>query len=174
MFSFPARSLRFATSASKFRQPASPGRGPLPDANRSLVAGRMALLEQGAIPRDSSGRWLRYVWLPEGQMANERLLELGFGAPSADPQDTKYQQRLVDAAAKAWQACAASAGGPDVFPMLAVRSPEANIREGPGLDQGIKTLVKQGSASSCSAATLLTIGSRSVRPTSRRAGWRSA
>ena len=122
-----------------------PGARAAADANSNLVMGRMIYLEQGQVLTDDSGNWLRYVWLPEDQMANERMLELGYAAPSADPQDTKYQQRLADAATKAWENKAGFWSNPaDAFPMAAVSSDQANIRKGPGTDQPVLKLVKRG------------------------------
>ena len=123
-----------------------PGARAAADANRNLVIGRMIYLEQGPVLTDDSGHWLRYVWLPEGQMANERLLELGYGAPAADPQDSKYQQQLADAATKAWENKAGFwQSSADAFPMAAVTSDEANVRKGPGTDQPVLSMVKRGS-----------------------------
>ncbi len=122
-----------------------PGARAAADANRNLVMGRMIYLEQGQALTDDNGNWLRYVWLPEDQMANARMVELGYAAPSADPQDTKYRQRLADAATKAWENKAGFwSSSADAYPMAAVSSDQANIRKGPGTDQPVLSLVKRG------------------------------
>lgn len=55
-------------------------------------------LEQDVEPRDRYGRMLAYVYLPDGSMANERMLEMGYASTLTIPPNVKYVDRFTNAA----------------------------------------------------------------------------
>lgn len=60
-----------------------PDQGELGELARAYVVslapkGTRLALEYDANPRDSQGRWLAYVTLPDGSLLNKRLVESGF------------------------------------------------------------------------------------------------
>ncbi len=72
-----------------------------PDAaafNEHLVGGRRLCLERDVSERDRYGRLLRYAWLDDGTLVNERLLEAGLARVVTFPPDVKYHEtRLLPA-----------------------------------------------------------------------------
>ncbi len=66
--------------------------------NESLVDGRRLCLERDVSERDRYGRLLRYAWLDDGTLVNERLLDAGFARVVTFPPDVKYHEtRLLPA-----------------------------------------------------------------------------
>lgn len=62
--------------------------------NRALVAGSTVYLEQDTTERDSAGRLLRYVYLPDGRMVNELLVRAGHAQVTTTGPNTRYEERL--------------------------------------------------------------------------------
>ena len=60
--------------------------------------GSLVKLEQDVEPRDRYGRILAYVYLPDGSMVNEQMLEMGYASPLTIPPNVKYVDRLTNAA----------------------------------------------------------------------------
>ncbi len=73
-------------------------------ANRALVAGQTVLLEKDVTESDDYDRLLRYVYLPDGTMVQERLLRDGWGVSTYIPPDLRHRERLAAAEAEAQQA----------------------------------------------------------------------
>jgi micrococcal nuclease len=67
---------------------------------RQLVEGQTVTLEIDTRDADNAGRILRYVYLPNGAMLNELLLQNGFAQVVVLPPDVRYLSRFL-AAAKA-------------------------------------------------------------------------
>lgn len=62
---------------------------------KSLIPpGTQVRLEFDVQKRDRYGRLLAYVWLPDGRMLNEVLLEEGYAMLMTIPPNTKYVERL--------------------------------------------------------------------------------
>ena len=80
--------------------------------NRGLVAGMTLRVErdQTDFEPSGSGRLLRYVYLPDGRMVNELLLQTGQVVAAPGSTDTRYQVRLL-AAQQAAQAAKAGMWG---------------------------------------------------------------
>jgi micrococcal nuclease len=76
-------------------------------ANRALVLNKTVRLEQDTTDTDSSGRMLRYVFLADGRMVNEEMVQYGFARAVEYPPDIAYQDVLNSAQA---EAVAANAG----------------------------------------------------------------
>jgi len=66
-------------------------------ANADLVAGRWVLLEKDVSDRDSFGRLLRYVYLPDGRLVNAELVRQAMARANAYPPDTARQAELIAA-----------------------------------------------------------------------------
>lgn len=62
--------------------------------NQQLVEGKTVFLEKDVSETDRYGRLLRYVYLADGQMVNEVLVQEGYAQASAYPPDVKYQERF--------------------------------------------------------------------------------
>ncbi len=62
--------------------------------NEALVAGQTVYLERDSSDRDSAGRLLRYVYLPDGRMVNEILLSEGHAQVGSGAPDTRHEDRL--------------------------------------------------------------------------------
>jgi micrococcal nuclease len=99
--------------------------------NRSLVAGMTLRVErdQTDFEPSGSGRLLRYVYLPDGRMVNELLLQTGNAVAAPGSTDTRYQARLLAAqqaaqAAKTglWGSCP---GVATVAPVTLTATPSA-------------------------------------------------
>lgn len=65
--------------------------------NVQLVEGRTVRLELDAERLDDYGRTLAYVFLPDGTLVNERLLQSGLAFCLYKPPNTKYESRLLAA-----------------------------------------------------------------------------
>jgi micrococcal nuclease len=66
--------------------------------NRELVDGHALCLERDVSERDRFGRLLRYAWLEDGTMVNERLVEAGLARVATFPPDVRYiEDRFVPA-----------------------------------------------------------------------------
>ena len=75
------------------KKPDTPGQPFGPEAsalNARLVAGKTVCLERDISERDRFGRLLRYVWLKDGTLVNERLLSEGLATVTTFPPDVKY------------------------------------------------------------------------------------
>ena len=69
--------------------------------NASLVLNKKVKLEKDVSETDKYGRLLRYVYLDDGTMVNEKLVAEGYAQVSTFPPDVKYQDRFLDAQKKA-------------------------------------------------------------------------
>jgi micrococcal nuclease len=87
--------------------------------NKSLVmtytvaVSNTVWLEKDVSETDRYGRLLRYVYLPDGRMVNEVLVEMGYAQAATYPPDVKYQERFIAAqrvaienGAGLWTGCA--------------------------------------------------------------------
>jgi micrococcal nuclease len=66
-----------------------------------LKPGTKVRLELDIEQRDILGRLLAYVWLPDGRMLNESLLEKGYATLLTMPPNVKYLERFEKAYNKA-------------------------------------------------------------------------
>ena len=64
-----------------------------------LPPGTIVRLELDVQQRDRYGRLLAYVWLPDGRMANEVMLEDGYAVLLTIPPNVRYAERLR----RAWE-----------------------------------------------------------------------
>lgn len=69
--------------------------------NTTFVERKTVYLEKDVSETDRDGRLLRYVWLSDGTLINERLVQIGYATAVAYPPDTKYQERFEQAQALA-------------------------------------------------------------------------
>ncbi len=65
------------------------------EANHALVAGEVVLLEKDVSDKDDYGRWLRYVFLPDGLFVNGELVRRGLARAKAYPPDLGRQSSLA-------------------------------------------------------------------------------
>ena len=65
------------------------------DFNRKLVEGETVWLESGVRETDQFGRLLRYVWLGDGRMVNQVLIEEGFARALPIPPDVSHAADFV-------------------------------------------------------------------------------
>ncbi|MBE0610036.1 MAG: thermonuclease family protein [Dehalococcoidia bacterium] len=73
--------------------------------NEQLAGGRRVCLERDVSDRDRFGRLLRYAWLEDGTMVNERLVAAGMARVVTFPPDVKYiEERLLPAQRSAAEA----------------------------------------------------------------------
>ena len=79
---------------------------------KQLAEGQTVRLEIDVRDSDEAGRILRYVFLPNGAMLNELLLQNGYGQVVVLPPDVRYLSRFLAAAKQArdaglgmWSAC---------------------------------------------------------------------
>ena len=135
--------------------------------NRSLVMpkgkGVTVRLEKDVSETDKYGRLLRYVYLPDGTMVNQALVEDGYAQVATYPPDVKFEERFVEAQTAAreagsglWSKCAAT---PTPAPKPAPKStptPEPVVAAAPcdcaGPDLNCKDFSTQAEAQSCWAA----------------------
>lgn len=68
-----------------------------------LSRGSIVYLEFDVQKLDKYGRLLAYVWLEDGRMLNEVLLEEGYAQVYTIPPNVKYEQRLLEAQRRARQ-----------------------------------------------------------------------
>jgi micrococcal nuclease len=61
---------------------------------RLLPAGRHVRFRLGREPRDRYGRALAYVWLADGRMVNELLVERGYARPYTFPPNDDFASRF--------------------------------------------------------------------------------
>jgi micrococcal nuclease len=71
------------------------------EANRELVDGQTVYLERDVSETDRYGRLLRYVYLGDGRMVNELLVEAGLAHAATFPPDVRYAARLQAAQLRA-------------------------------------------------------------------------
>ena len=96
-----------------------------------LPAGAVIRLERDVTNRDSFGRLLRYLYLPDGTMLNERLVEGGYAQYNAyDGVNVLYAERIEAAQARAraagaglWSACPPGPTATSVATPTATHSP---------------------------------------------------
>lgn len=69
-----------------------------------LPPGTVVRLEFDVQKRDKYGRLLAYVWLPDGRMLNEVLLEEGYAVLLTIPPNVKYVERFREAQRRAREA----------------------------------------------------------------------
>ena len=89
-----------------------------------LPAGAIVRLERDETNRDSFGRLLRYLYLPDGTMLNERLVEDGYAEYNPyDGVNVRHAARIEAAQTRAqatgaglWSACAATSPPPPSSP----------------------------------------------------------
>ncbi|MFN3976042.1 MAG: thermonuclease family protein [Aquificaceae bacterium] len=62
-----------------------------------LPKGETVYLEFDVQKTDKNGRYLAYVWLPDGRMLNEVLLKEGYAQVYTIPPNVKYQERFLQA-----------------------------------------------------------------------------
>ena len=79
-----------------------PDQGDFGDLARAYVVGlapkgSVVRLEYDQSPRDSQGRWLAYVFLPDGTLLNKRLVENGFAYVEFSARNQARLQELRDA-----------------------------------------------------------------------------
>jgi micrococcal nuclease len=79
---------------------------------RVLPPGTRVRYRLGVDPQDRYGRTLAYIYLSDGRMFNELLVERGYATPLTIPPNVDYADRFVKAARKAreadrglWKAC---------------------------------------------------------------------
>ena len=79
---------------------------------RVLPPGTHVRYRLGVDPQDRYGRTLAYIYLRDGRMFNELLVERGYATPLTIPPNVDYADRFVKAARKAreanrglWKAC---------------------------------------------------------------------
>jgi micrococcal nuclease len=84
--------------------------------NKTLVAGKAVRLVKDVSESDRYGRLLRYVYLADGRMVNELLLQGGYAQVSTYPPDVRHvdgflelQRAARDAGAGLWGKCSAPA-----------------------------------------------------------------
>ncbi|MFN8445121.1 MAG: thermonuclease family protein [Caldilineaceae bacterium] len=63
--------------------------------NRKLVEGKQIALRKDHSEVDRYGRLLRYVYLPDGQMVNEMLVQEGYARAAEFRPDTLFAQRFA-------------------------------------------------------------------------------
>jgi micrococcal nuclease len=71
--------------------------------NAAMVGGKPVRLEYDQERRDSHGRTLAYVFLHDGTMVNERLLQAGLAYCLYKAPNTRYERRLLAAQRRAMQ-----------------------------------------------------------------------
>jgi micrococcal nuclease len=69
--------------------------------NKSLVGSKRVCLEPDVSETDRYDRLLRYVWLADGRMVNEVLVQEGLAVLDTFPPDVKYADRFLAAQALA-------------------------------------------------------------------------
>jgi micrococcal nuclease len=72
--------------------------------SKLIPVGSVVTLEQDIEPRDRYGRILAYVYLPDGAMANEQMLEMGYASLLTIPPNVKYNTRFTNAAKRGREA----------------------------------------------------------------------
>ena len=74
------------------------------DFTRQSLEGKKVSLELDVEKVDPYGRLLAYVYLPDGRMFNETLLEEGYAQVATFPPNVKYQERFLEAQREAREA----------------------------------------------------------------------
>jgi micrococcal nuclease len=79
---------------------------------RLLPEGRAVRYTLGEKEQDEFGRWLAYLWLPDGLFVNEEIVERGDATPLASPPNDRWADRFRKSAFRArvgkrglWSAC---------------------------------------------------------------------
>ena len=114
-----------------------PGADSAAQANREILRDPWVWLETTSSVQADAGVEA-YVWLADGTLANQQLVEMGYALPDPALEDDNLALRLQQAAREAWQRKAGFwAGGADVAPWAAVAVDVANIRKEPGTDSQV-------------------------------------
>ena len=71
---------------------------------KETLSGQRVALEFDAERIDSYGRVLAYVWLPDGSMFNETLVEEGYAQVATFPPNVRYTDRFLEAQREAREA----------------------------------------------------------------------
>jgi micrococcal nuclease len=120
---------------------------------------------------DPYGRFLAYVYLPDGQMFNETLLEEGHAQVATFPPNVKYVERFLEAQREARGRVAGCGGSPPDCcasrPTLATGSAGDALVPRPSLNRRINRIA-QGAALTQETA-IWTV--RASKPTNRRSGF---
>lgn len=61
---------------------------------KTLLTGKEVYLERDVSETDQYGRLLRYLWLPDGTMVNEYIVQEGYAQLATFPPDLKYLDRI--------------------------------------------------------------------------------
>ena len=88
---------------------------------RTVTPGTQLRLEKDVTERDRFNRLLRYVYLPDGRMLNELVVDAGYAVVATFPPDVRHEATLREAERRArdanrglWTACRATATPPPV------------------------------------------------------------
>lgn len=119
------------------------GREPLGDEAAAYMSGLIGAgtvcLERDLTERDDFGRLLRYVWLPDGRLADEAMLRAGLAQIVTYPPDVKYvesrflpaQQDAREAGRGIWAGQPTPAGGCDPsYPGVCIPPPPPDLNCG--------------------------------------------
>ncbi len=113
------------------------------DANAKLVDGQALRLQKDKSETDKYDRLLRYVYLPDGKMVNELLVQGGFAFAKAYKPDVRFSARFTTAQRKAqvakaglWSACRVVNGAalPMVVASVTPTQPTATLAPAPASD----------------------------------------
>lgn len=69
---------------------------------KELLDGATVYLEFDVQATDRYGRTLAYIWLEDGTMLNDQLLELGYAAVSTWPPNVKYVDQFLETQRAYW------------------------------------------------------------------------
>jgi micrococcal nuclease len=67
----------------------------------AVKPGDVLKLEFDAQKQDHYGRWLAYVYLPDGRMLNDLIIRRGYAKTMAIPPNVKYQERFAESLRRA-------------------------------------------------------------------------
>jgi micrococcal nuclease len=71
------------------------------EVTRSLVVGKKVRVEFDVEKKDKYGRWLAYIYLPDGKMLNAELIREGYAQVYTFPPNVKYVDRFLELQRKA-------------------------------------------------------------------------
>jgi micrococcal nuclease len=71
------------------------GRAAAQFAQKLLPRGSAVRIEYDSERRDHYGRLLAYLWLPDGDMANETIIRSGYAYPLTIPPNVRYRDRFI-------------------------------------------------------------------------------
>jgi len=135
---------------------------------KQALDGQEVGLELDARRVDPFGRLLAYVYLPDGEMFNETLLQEGYAQVATFPPNVKYVERFLEAQREARGRVAGCGGSPPDScasrPTLATGSAGDALVPRPSLNRRINRIA-QGAALAQETA-IWTV--RASKPTNRR------